>query len=329
MKHFEYPIGKIETIDPDDEGFYQCLARNDYGESSINFYLTIPIQAMMNKGIKNAKCFPMDNNEIYVTFDQEDSSHKIQYFIATDSPRDFYVQLATEIKKGSSFKFKAKIVKPLKPFFLYMRNMVPTTGSMLVSTLSTPLTCASQGIEPKFVRPNRTGIFLRWDAPETSSNITGYTIQFLNNGTTNPVFFTDEVIVSYETWKSYISWKDVENFLEKVKVQNSNYSEYNEIRVPGNVTGLYIVNTNEVYVRILGSTLDDGKLFDQDLSHLNWTNIKTTNVVLEPLTVIDIKSRSAVISWKGLDNVKCARICSLFQGVFLIVPAERLNCVEM
>lgn len=260
----------------------------------------------------------MDKNVIEVTFDKEAQTNKIQYFIASDSPRDFY---STVTLNYSSISFKidtsmASIFKPLKPFYLYMRNIVPNGGKMIVSQLSQPIICASQGIAPKFVKPP-SGIFLRWDTPSTDSNVTSFTIQFQNNKTSNPVIFINEVIGSYEKWPTYVSWNDVQNSLQRISVKNSNKTDWNEVQVPGNVTGLYIINTEEINVRIFGTVLESGELLDQNLEALSWTNIKASSISLEPLKLGEIDSRGVEIFWNGLDSVKCAHMCAELKQDFI------------
>lgn len=271
---------------------------------------------------------------IYVTFDKE-TSVNIQYFIATDSPREFMTQVVREVTNNGHFKINtldAKIIRPLKPFFLYMRNIMFANHVGMPSWLSKPIQCATQGIEPKFVKPegSSSGIFLRWDTPEKGMTITRYVIQFLNNGTSDPLVFTDEMVGTYESLSPFVSWNDIKGKLEKISVKNSNNSKWTEVSVPGNVTGLYIVNTDEVNVRILGSVQENGELFNQDvnyLQYLNWTNIKSTNFNLAHLTIDEIGSRSVDISWTDLDTVHCAYICSVMKQA--IQRDEVMNCEKM
>ncbi|CRL07227.1 CLUMA_CG020208, isoform A [Clunio marinus] len=328
VQYFEYPWVKFETIDPVDEGLYQCIARNDYGEVSNTFYLHIRPILMLVQAPQNPKCYPKDKNVVFVTFDKENHSNRIQYFIATDSPRDFHSQLSIE-PSSKSFNIdttKAGIFKPLKPFYLFMRSMIPSNSKMVISQLSKPIKCATQGIEARFVKPP-SGIFLRWDAPLTDINITGYTIQFRNNQTSNAVVFTDEVIGTYEKWPLYVSWNDVQNNLVRVPAKNSNKTSWTEVQVPGNVTGLYIINTEEVNVRILGSILEDGRLMDQDFQFLSWTNIKASSYSLEPIRVGKIDSRGAEIIWRDLETIQCAYICMILKKEFIIRDsADKFKC---
>lgn len=332
VKYFEYPIAKIETIDPDDEGMYQCIARNDYGEVSSTFFLHIRLVLLLNNAPSNSKCFPMDNNKIHVTFDKETSENKIQYFIATDSPRDFHSLVALDATSTTfNIDTSMSIFKPLKPFYLYMRNMAMTegSGSIIMSTLSKPITCATQGIEPRYVKASN-GIFLRWDKPETDVNITGYTIQFLKNVTTSQVAFKNEVVGTYEKLPTFVSWSDVSKNNVKIPAKNFDKANWTEVQVTGNVTGLYIPNASEISVRILGSVLENGELFDQNFDLLSWVNIKASSNSLEPLELGEVESREAKITWKGLDDISCARMCyNLKNEVIMRDSDHQPKCEEM
>lgn len=286
---------------------------------------------MMNQGPQNAKCFPMDKNMIRVTFDKESLSNRIQYFIASDSPRDFHSQIPRGIttKSFTIDTSKESIFKPLKPFYLYMRNMMPEGSKMIISQLSKPIFCATQGIEPKFVKaPN--GIFLRWETPLTDSNVTGYTIQFLNNKTSSPIVFQNEVVGTYEKLPTFVSWSEVDKSNVKIPARNHVKSEWTEVQVSGNVTGLYIPNADEITVRILGSVLDGGELFQQNLESLSWTNIKASSISLEPLEVDEIEARQVKITWKGLDDTSCAHICSTLKTEIISRDSEsKSKCEKM
>jgi hypothetical protein len=331
VKHFEYPIVKIETIDPQDEGLYQCFARNEYGEVSNNFYLHVrPNTPMLDDPPQKAKCFPMDKNFIYVTFSPERPSNKIQYYVAFDNPREFHNEPSFDvaIKSVKINTNVARVYKPFKPFYLYLRNMLPTGKILQVSQLSKPIVCATQGIEPVFVKPPN-GIFFRWDTPQTDSPITGYTIQFLNNRTSNRMSFGKEVVGSYENFPTYVAWNDVVETLTKIPAKSSNQTDWTEVQVPGNVTGIYIINTEEVTVRILGTVQEDGKLFPQDLQYLGWHNLKASTYTKVPLRLGEVDSRGVEISWSGLDTVECAHACALLKQPMFRDSKDRLKCEEM
>lgn len=320
VKYFEYPIAKIETIDPDDEGFYQCLAKNDFGEVSANFYLHIRYSELLDRPPQHAKCFPMDKGFIFVTYDKEIATNMIQYYIASDNPRDFFSHIS-EAGKSKSFKIdtvSTSIFKPLKPFYLYMRNLQQVSKNMAVSELSKPIRCASQGIEPKFVKP-LTGLFLYWSAPFTDTNITSYTLQFEKNDALNPVYLKDEVIGTYELFQEFVSWEEVEDKRQKISAKNKNQTNWTEVTLPGNVTGLYIPNIEEVNVRILGTVLESGEIFEQDLKYLSWNNIKASTFVKVRLSLNEFDAHTADIEWTGLDSLKCIpSVCVIMKGIPIV-----------
>lgn len=162
-------------------------------------------------------------------------------------------------------------------------------------------------------------------------NITSYTVQFLRNGSANSVVFNGELIGTYEMFPMYVNWETVEKKLEKISVKSFNLTDWSEVKFPGNVTGLYIINTDEINVRILGTVQENGELFEQDLQHLPWTNIKASSISLEPLEVTEIESRSAIVSWgRGLNITKCTELCSYLKSEIISRdPPERTNCVPM
>lgn len=340
VKYNEYPIVKIETVDPVDEGAYQCVARNDYGEAISTYYVHVVPRLLFDDAPLNPRCFPKNNGIITVEFETSNPVNGIQYFIASDSPRNFYPQLSQDVK-GSSFDIDTRqlsFIKPLKPFYLYMRNLkqVSTTEGghkMIISQLSKPVMCATQGIEVKLVKPENgeRAIFLRWDAPK-DLNVTGYTIQLQNNDTSNQITFANEVIGSYMKWPSVVNWAMIanNNNLVKIPANSTNATSWTELRVPGNVTGLYIINTDEVSVRLLGSVLEGGEIFAQNLKGLDFKNIKASNIILQPLLIGDIESRGAEIYWRGLNDLKCAsQMCWLMVLQSMDRGGDKSNCEEM
>lgn len=127
----------ILSIDPVDEGLYQCLAKNDYGEIMNTFYLHIRPVTMLTHAPQNPKCFPMDKGDVLVTYDKEQFDKKLYYFVDPDSPKDFSNSFALNTTL-TSFVIKRKqntLSQPFKPFYLFMRNIMSNgpNGAMAVS----------------------------------------------------------------------------------------------------------------------------------------------------------------------------------------------------
>lgn len=339
VKYFEYPFAKIESTDPEDEGLYQCIARNDYGNAVNSFYLHVNMTSMVENVPRDTKCFPMNRNSVFVTFKPEVSENMIQYLMASDSsPRQFEAMFHSAKK---SFTIEptgqsAKFLKPLKKFYLYMRNMVPGAGGGLkqkveLSRLSKPVVCATQGFEPKFYK-SPEGIFFNWNTDFADENepITSFFIQLQirRNGITDSVKFERGIIGTYEKMTKDNYWSEGDSNWDRIPIINSKEEELEdgtkvtEIQVPGNVTGIFVVNARELSVRILGTTQPDGRLFEQDLRYLYWYNITAADISIEPISIGDIESRNVRVSWKGLKNFDCKRVCVETRGIIRDIPKD-------
>lgn len=331
-------ILKIETIEPHDEGLYQCFARNDFGvEASGTYYLHLPPRNLLNYAPYNPKCHSMGDNTLMIEFQKREPEkvNRIQYFIATENPHDFITNFSTDLLGKNSFeitKSLMRIVKSLKPFHIFLRSMMPSGEALTTSTLSQPVMCAFQEIEPKFVKA-QNGTFLTWKIDDLSHDELRdaiITIQFLKNGTSN-VPFVNEVVGTYAEWGDHVLWTEVEKNLQRITVNNSDYGQWTEIKVQGNVTGILIIKVEEIFVRIFGSIpSEDGTHLQQDYSMLKWKSVKAQFV---PITISSIESRSVTINWNGLENFGCLKACTFLKQETLMAlrsPAKsKINCKKM
>jgi hypothetical protein len=345
VKYFEYPIGKIETNDPEDEGLYQCIARNDYGDAVNSIYLHIRKRQLLDNVPQDAQCYPMNGNDVFVTYRQETHDNMIQYIVAADNPRQFLPKIINNLAP-ENFKIEhasadlANIVRPLRKFYLYMRNMSPQKTeninsdnikiNMLMSRLSKPIVCAAQGFKPNFIKSNK-GIFFTWDVSEVIDVITYFTIQFRNDEG-DPSFTFANLIIGTNISSPTYSPDNAESLI-KIPIKSSRNIEENgvkwlEIQIPGETTGIFVVNVQSLSVRILGSTNPDGSLFDQDLSRLEWYTISSTDISIELITVADVEPRSVLIRWSHFDGVKCAKVCAQKKQTSIVRDTSKSNFCE-
>lgn len=283
--------------------------------------------SMVENVPRETKCFPMNKNSVFVTFKPEGSVNMIQYLMASDSsPRQFesVINLATKSFNIEPVGQNAKFLAPLKKFYLYMRNVVAASGGggytqkVELSRMSKPVVCATQGFEPKFCK-SPEGIFFTWETDLIDENepIKSFYVQLQirGNGITDSEQFDNGIIGTYEKMSKHNCGSGNDSNLEKISVIKSKKQElddgtkWSEIQVPGNVTGIYVVNARELSVRILGTTRPDGELFEQDLRYLYWYNITALDISIEPISISDIKSRNVRVSWKGLKSFDCKRVC--------------------
>lgn len=327
---------KIETIEPSDEGLYQCFARNDFGEASGTFYLHVRPANLLNYAPYNLKCSSMDDNVIMVSFEKRENEKisRIQYYVTTEESNVLSTLVSSDLNGKNNFdmrKKELKHIKSLKPFYLYVRSMLPSGGGMTISPLSKPILCAFQEIQPKFFKA-QNGVFLRWTIDDISDEELSravITIQFLKNGTNDALSFSNEVVGTYTKFDEYLKWSDIEKNLQKISVNSSDHGEWTELKVSGNVTGIFIIKTDEIFVRIYGSIEENGEHLEQNFDNLKWESVKSS---FAPLTVVSKESRSVEISWDGIGNITCMKACTFLKQNFLVSlrePKTKLNCEIM
>lgn len=337
IKYATFPFLRILSVEPFDEGFYQCFARNDYGEASSTFYLHVHPRNLLNDPPLEPECHSTDDGNLRVTFKPrvEDKFSNIQYIAAYNtSVTSFDTGVSSQILASENFftisRSSLRSVESLKPFHLYMRYMLMNVQTITMSLLSKPITCAFQQIEPSLFKGN--GSFLGWNVDVSDENLskTIITIQFLKNNNTDSLSFSNEIVGSYKKFNESKTWADIEKSLQKISVNSSDHGNYTEIKVPGNVTGILIIKVEEMFVRIFGSIEENGTHIIQDNESVKWRILKSPH---ETITVSDIQARSIVISWKGLDSNKCLQACTYLKSnspIFLRdSTATKLNCEKM
>jgi hypothetical protein len=320
IKYARNELLRIESLEPHDEGLYQCFARNDFGEASGTYYLHLAPRNLLNEAPTNAKCYSTGDNTIMIEFQRSESVrvNRIQYYIATDEPRDFITSLSSDLFGRNSFELHKSTVltaRSLKPFYLYMRSMMPSGNMLTTSPLSKPLVCAFQEIEPRFIKAQsagQTGSFLTWQINDLSREELEravITIQFLKNETGDVMQFAGEAVGTFIHWpgEALPQWKEVEKNLQRVAVNGSDQGQYTEIKVSGNVTGILIIKVEQIFVRIFGSLEENGEYLQQNYSQVKWKSVKTS---FAPLSVDKIESRSVSVSWSGLDDARCLKACT-------------------
>lgn len=325
-------------MEPFDEGIYQCFARNDYGEASTTFYLHVNPRILLNYPPDGPKCHSTDDGNLKVTFNRqnEDKFNSISYIASFDKPNSDS-GFSTILNNENNFTIARSILrdaKALKPFHLYMRFMFSSGISLTPSLLSKPITCAFQQIEPKLIKATNgiKGSFLSWNVDVSKEDLseTTITIQFLKNSSTDGFPLSGEVVGSYEKIDEAKTWADIERSLQKFSVNASDNDSFSEIKVKGNVSGIFIPNVNEVVVRVFGSIAESGMHILQDYEDLKWKILKSPH---EDITVSDIQSRSITISWSELDSYKCLQACTYLKTnvspIFLRDRSTKLNCEKM
>lgn len=367
VRHSKDGILRIESVEPDDEGIYQCFAGNGHGVITMSNYLQV-LKKTLLASPKNIHCYPMDNNSMLVTFDTTNgqSVDVVNYFIATESSWSAPNPIQME-NNEKVFIFRSEL-KVLTPFRLFVRGFSSMADSnFAISHLSHGRDCSTQGLEPSFIKSSN-GIFLWWPMPEVP--VTSFIIQFWYNGTSpksNQIILKNEAVCSFHPWIGpHILWTDVSNTLQKIPIVTRTHPSLDplenvtitEVRVPGNASGILIPNSEQIVVRILGTVQANGELMmDQDLKYLSWNTVSSirkhsdnlTKSLIHPqidssstkiqhqeglLEVVKTESRSITVTWSGFnekDDIDlCLEICHQPRQQFIDRGAVRsVNCMPM
>jgi hypothetical protein len=333
IRHIEDDGLKFESVDPQDEGLYQCIARNDFSEQVHSFYLHVTPRPTMNSPPKNLKCISRDDDTITVTFDtvEKQKVDSITYYIATTNPYGFDINFSSNLNSRNSFNITKSSIKfpnslrSFKPFYIYIRSLIKSEHFLTMSPVSSPVKCAFQEIKPTFLKvPN--GLFLRWnlnDLTDEEINNSIITIQFLKNDSTNTPAFVNATVGTYEKLphNNSLTWSELEENTQKIPINSTEHENWNEISFSGNVTGIFILKVEEVYVRMFGVVMDGEDRVEQNNSDLKWRSIRSS---YDELEILSYDARSVTVKWSEIytDN-DCIQVCTLLK------EENTQNCVNM
>lgn len=238
---------RLHSVEPEDEGIYQCFATNLAGQASTAGYLTVRSAENHHKlpRMHAIKCYPLNYNLVYVTFKSADSVEMVMYYLATENPSSWEVIQPVDSSKNRFFI--SGHMDPLREYVLYMRglnrrdkNADNKEGSILMSKLSKGVTCQTQGLEILSTAfPDK--IFIWWptllqsNRKQNNNNnytidIDHYVVQFWHNDSTNPTVFADQIIGTTAPLDEYQTWQEIERVLGKIAATttafNSTYPNY-------------------------------------------------------------------------------------------------------
>uniref|UniRef100_A0A1L8DJY9 Putative receptor mediating netrin-dependent axon guidance n=1 Tax=Nyssomyia neivai TaxID=330878 RepID=A0A1L8DJY9_9DIPT len=345
--HYDAHELRLQSIEPEDEGIYQCFAKNDAGEIQMSANLSLRKRKKLSR-LYNVKCYPVNYTTVRVQFDSIEPIHMVNYYLATVNPYTWLSPRPLEIRQNNTVIIVGEM-HPLKAYTLYIRghkkDHIETIGKhvkthMLMGRLSKGVKCATQGLEI-FSTPFPTGIFIWWphvkDLP-----IESFKIQFRHSDTKNPIVFSDQIIGTTCELDEYRTWQEIESNLTKIgaetsivrhrrdmeedsrenanspigsTTQSSREFHHNEMRtevlIPGNVTGILIPNSSKIEVRVLGAT-PDNPIEEQDLHFIPWKMIENSPDGVSQLRVNTVNAKSVQLSWNSFGPKhanSCLKLC--------------------
>jgi hypothetical protein len=157
VAHFEQNILRIQSIEPEDEGIYQCMAKNDAGEIILSEWLNLRHKEQYKNfphRPDNLRCYPINYKSVYVTFDTKESFHMVNHYLSTENPYTWLSAPPEPVYANNSFHITDNLL-PFQPYALYLRGMVKVESSknnniydrtqVMLTRLSRSVKCATQG----------------------------------------------------------------------------------------------------------------------------------------------------------------------------------------
>lgn len=223
LVNYEPPTLRISSVEPEDQGIYECFAHNKAGEIKTSGHLTIRKKQQykdINVRPYNVKCYPAGDRNLIVTFESKEIYTGITYYIGSKQPYEWQTPPLEMLLRNNSITIKSHLV-PFRKHGIFLRGLMSQDrGSdgrhMFLSRLSDLTECATQGVPVHFTVSSSSSIFVWWT---TDVKLTGYVIQFWHNDTDNPIPFTENIVgtvVKFPNNDNYLTWSEIEPFLIKL-----------------------------------------------------------------------------------------------------------------
>uniref|UniRef100_A0A1I8PTL1 Uncharacterized protein n=1 Tax=Stomoxys calcitrans TaxID=35570 RepID=A0A1I8PTL1_STOCA len=348
----------IPSFDPEENGIYQCFARNVAGE----VYTAGEIR-LRNRGdekpnpLRNIRCFAHTFNSVNVTFEAEGTVNLFVAHIVQTNPFR-WISPYSPMKLNASYIIIDKHLPYIKPFELITRVLMTTseismgnnqTQHTIQSTLrSLPVTCCTQGLPPRILHfGNDT--FVTWSITDFN-NKKYFIIQFAINftqphpeelfrphlmGTLQHVNLTLQDISQKLTSIEPVNQLEAKRILKNAitSYSDNDASIANDLEpdediyslvLHANVTGLMLSNFTRLKLRVLVITSDNENLA-QDFRYVEWKTVfnDTGEFIATPYHLTIVESRMLLFHFQDSFNESCVQVCHLQLQYPHIVKEER------
>lgn len=223
---------RIHSVDPTDEGIYQCLARNEVGQVFSTAFLTVRSGGAVQEHpprLYGTKCYPINYESVLVTFRATEPVDMITYYLKGTS-----WEAVPPIKASQKFIISGRM-DPLREYTLHLRGLTRALTepgqphppskkqeSMLtMSRLSKGIQCQTQGLEVLSTAfPD--DVFLWWSKVNShnqrksnySVELDYYLVQLISFGST--AHLPSEMLGATAALDEYKTWDEIQGMLVKI-----------------------------------------------------------------------------------------------------------------
>lgn len=226
---------RINSVEPEDQGIYECFVHNSIGEVKSSGHLTVRKKQQykdLTARPMNVKCYPADFNSVIITYESKHLYNMINYYVATRDPYTWQSPPPLSPMTSTSFRITT-YMDPLKKYGVYLRGIIRKDANkgggaksdqaiISLTRMSNLVECATQGISVRYTSmSNMNSIFIWW-ADTLKLNLTSMIVQFLHNDTMNTPQFASEIIGTYTNFggsNNYLTYSEFSSSLEKIPAE--------------------------------------------------------------------------------------------------------------
>ncbi|KAH8346823.1 hypothetical protein KR059_000257 [Drosophila kikkawai] len=349
---------QIHSFDPEEEGIYQCVARNVAGEDSATGELRFKHQMEHVNMLQNIRCYPHSFHTINITFDSRMLESMFVVYIVRSNPHS-WTSFAPMKLNQTSYVVISTNLPVYQPFALITRFLYPITevrsGTLvpqqmiLSSNRSPPVTCCTQGL---MLRPIAVGndTFVKWSQGQLENKkyfILQFSInhtnphpeQLLNGslyGTLSPVEEKADEVRRHLTIIQPLNHsaaatvlrnaeheQDTENDEMTLELEDDIFS----LVVDASVTGMLLQRFTRIKMRVLIIT-SENEFLGQDFRYVQWKIIEngTSEQANMPFRLVTIESRA--LAFKFLDSLNETCVVECHMVIPIPFPSQEPKCQE-
>ncbi|KAH8306154.1 hypothetical protein KR018_002660 [Drosophila ironensis] len=350
---------QIHSFDPEEEGIYQCFAKNVAGEDSAIGEMRFKRQTEQANPLQNIRCYPHSFHTINITFDSRTLESMFVVYVVRSNPHSWMSFSPMKLNQ-TSFVVISTNLPVYRPFALITRFLYPTSEvrsgtavpqQMILSSLrSPPVTCCTQGL---MLRPIAVGndTFVKWSQGELE-NKKYFILQFSVNhthphpsqllkgplhGTLTPVEEkADEVrrhltiIQPLNESAAATVLRNAEHEVLDNEVDDMTLELEEDIFsmvVDASVTGMLLQRFSRIKMRVLIIT-SENEFLGQDFRYVQWKIIEngTSEQSNMPFRLVTIESRA--LAFKFLDSLNETCVVECHMLIPMPFPNQEPKCQE-
>ncbi|EDW15461.2 uncharacterized protein LOC6573941 [Drosophila mojavensis] len=349
----------IHSFDPEEEGIYQCFARNVAGEDSVTGEMRFKHQLEQPNPLQNIRCYPHSFHTINVTFDSRTLESMFVVHIVRSNPHQ-WSSFAPMKLNHTSFVVISTGLPIYRPFALITRFLLPTSevrsGSivpqqMMISSLRSPaVVCCTQGLLLRLVHLGND-TFVKWSQAELD-NKKYFILQFSINHThphpaqllDGPLHGTVTAVEEKpdEVRRQLTIIRPLNQSAAATVLRNAEHevldNEVDDLTleieedifslvVDANVTGLLLHHFTRIKMRVLIIT-SENEYLAQDFRYVQWKIIEngTSDQANMSFRLITVESRMLAFQFLDSLNDTCVYECHLH--VQLPLRKQEPKCKE-